>query len=122
MITSKDVRYYEMALKVARLSDCSSLHGAVIVRGGNVLSLACNRRVTHPASSRLKPFATSIHAEQRALILAQTDCKHTTLYSARANGMQLGRPCAMCSGLMAESGISSVVYYDGSNLVRERVN
>lgn len=122
MITSKDVRYYEMALKVARLSDCGSLHGAVIVRGGNVLSLACNRRVTHPASSRLKPFATSIHAEQRVLILAQTDCKYGTLYSARANGMQLGRPCTLCMQLMITAQIKTVVYFDGNNLVKERVN
>lgn len=122
MITSKDVRYYEMALKVARLSDCSSLHGAVIVRGGNVLSLACNRRVTHPVASRLKPFATSIHAEQRALILAQTDCKHGTLYSARSNGLNLGKPCALCMQLIITAQIKTVVYFDGNNLVKERVN
>jgi deoxycytidylate deaminase len=121
MITSRDIRYYELALKVARNSDCPSKHGAVIVRGGNVLSLACNRNVSHPVTVRHKPFATSIHAEQRALVLAQTDCRYATLYSARANGYHIGRPCAMCAELMRDVGINSVVFFDGQTLMKERL-
>lgn len=121
MITSRDVRYYELALKASRLSDCSSRHGAVVVRGGNVLSVACNRNVTHPITRKHKGFSTSTHAEQRALILAMTDLRHATVYSARSHGHRIAKPCDMCKGLMRDAGVASVVYWDGERLVKERL-
>jgi deoxycytidylate deaminase len=121
MVTSKDTRYYDMALRVARLSNCKSQHGAVIVRSGCVLSLACNRLTTHPITRRHKEFSTSIHAEQRSIILAGTDVSRATLYSARYNGMRLGMPCAMCRELMQDANIDSVVFWDGGQLVKERL-
>jgi deoxycytidylate deaminase len=121
VITSRDVRYYELALKVSRLSDCSSRHGAVVVRGGNVLSVACNKNTTHPVTRRHKAFSTSVHAEQRALILAASDLRHATVYSARSHGHKIGKPCLMCYELMRDVGIGAVVYWDGNQLVKERL-
>ena len=121
MITSRDIRFYEMAEKVARLSDCASKHGAIVVRSGNVLSVACNRKTSHPVVSRHKPLATSIHAEHRCLVLAQSNVSHATLYSARVNGERKGKPCRMCHSLMIDAGITSMVYFNGIELVKERI-
>lgn len=117
----RDQKYYNLALKAAELSECAQMHGAVIVRSGVVLAISCNRKVTHPVSAAHYDYICTIHAEQRALIKARTDVRGATLYSAHANGRKLGKPCRMCRSLMKEAGISKVVYFNGIEVVKERL-
>lgn len=107
-------RYIELAHKVAMLSECSVQHGALIYRGGNILSVACNRRVTHPVSMKWSDDPkkiTTVHAEQRALTLCQSDVSGATLVSVRLNGDRRSKPCRMCAALMYDAGIHSVIYF-----------
>lgn len=99
-------------------------HGAVIVKGGAVLAVACNRKVTHPVSHKYAKDPqqiTTIHAEQRCLILCQANVIGATLYSVRLNGDGRSAPCNMCRALMLDAGIRTVVYYDGATFIKERL-
>ena len=64
---------------------------------------------------------TTIHAEQRALILAQAPLRGCLLISVRRNGNKCSKPCVMCAALMKEAGIHSVVYHNGREYVKERL-
>lgn len=117
-------RYIRMAEQAAMRSDCTVKHGAIIYRGGHPISSTCNRRVTHPESQRWSvdpKKLTTIHAEQRALILAQSQLKGATLVSVRLNGNRCSKPCVMCASLMKEAGISHVIYFDGTRYIKERL-
>jgi deoxycytidylate deaminase len=113
-----------IAEKVARSSDCTVKHGALIFKSGRILSSAANRKVTHPESFRWsadpKKLVT-IHAEQRALILSRTSLRGATLVSVRLNGNKCSKPCPMCAALMRDAGIAHVIYFDGVKYVREKI-
>lgn len=116
--------FIRLAYNVAALSMCSMKHGAVIAKGGAVLGVACNRKVTHPVSQRYAkdPMQiTTIHAEQRALILCNANVRGATLYSVRLNGDGRSCPCNMCRALCTDAGIHTIVYHDGRKFVKERL-
>lgn len=119
MITSRDKRMYFLAEKVAALSLYKHKHGAVIVDGDRIISLGCNRAVSHPRS--FKFFKGTIHAEQRALILSKQSVEGMTLYSARIGGNQNSRPCPLCMSYIKEAGIRKIVYLQDGKLIEERV-
>lgn len=117
--------YIKLAYNAAALSECSVKHGAVIYRGGAILAVACNRRVTHPVSMKWShdpKKLTTIHAEHRSIIFARADLYNATLVSVRLNGNRCSKPCAMCAALMADAGIRYVVYYDGQQFIKSRVS
>lgn len=122
MLSARDQKLYTQAMKLAELSECDSRHGAIVARGSNVLSMGINKYKTHPVSRRYSGFdGCSVHAEQRALILARGDVRGCTLYSARANGSKASKPCVMCAELMRDAGIRFVVYFSDGEIIRERI-
>jgi len=108
-ISSRDESFYNLAIKVAEDSDCSDRHGAVIVKGSRVLSVAVNIMSTDRTSALWSK--ESMHAEQRAIKRVQV--RGTTCYTARAHEQDTSRPCAMCWSLLAEGGVERVVYSAG---------
>lgn len=117
-------RYIDLAEKIARLSDCGVRHGALIYRGGAILSVACNRRVTHPISMEWADDPkkiTTIHAEHRAMLLCRSDVRGATLVSVRLNGNRCSAPCRMCHALMIDAGIHNVIYHDGHEFIKRRM-
>jgi diaminohydroxyphosphoribosylaminopyrimidine deaminase/5-amino-6-(5-phosphoribosylamino)uracil reductase len=102
MISQKDKRYIELALKQALKSDMWHRLGAVVVQGGRIMGLGAN------LSSGQK------HAEFRALSQNwKSELKGGTLYVARATRCQrhgLSRPCFKCQELIRKIGISRVVF------------
>lgn len=123
ILTNRDTYGFELAIKAARLSDCRFAHGASILYGRKVLSIAHNKIKTHPAMKRYGSHVVSIHAEMGAIIHARTDIAGATCYSARVSkdGKYLiSKPCATCELLLRESGIYNVIYYNGSQFVNER--
>jgi len=117
-ITSKDRAWYALALKVASESMCADMHGCVLVRKGTVIALATNRDTTHPASNIY--LKDSLHAEQRA-ISKGVRTYQAKLYSARYHTNPQSAPCQMCDMMIADAGISRVIYHDGAKLVKVRV-
>ncbi len=121
-VTQADIAYYDLALKIASESSNSAKHGAIIVKGARVISIACNRCVTHPISQKYK--RTTIHAEQRAIAKAKNfdgGLKGARLYSAKANGAKNSKPCIMCSVLIRDAEISTIIYSQDNTICKERI-
>lgn len=90
-------------------------HGALIVRGGSVLSMGVNRDRNHPHCfgdiSLAETFA-SVHAEIAALNQAHGTVG-ATIYIARVNkaGLpRLSRPCDRCFIELVQADIKEMVY------------
>jgi pyrimidine deaminase RibD-like protein len=95
-----------MAYKVAGKSTHRNHQlGAVVVRGGSVISFACN----HAQWKK--------HAEVRAL-RPHMDLEGATLYVVRRN-WRCSRPCAMCCSFIKESGVLTIVFIDENHLPRK---
>lgn len=89
-------------------------HGAVIVKGGSVISIGINKNRNHPtvvSSEHIKTHC-SVHAEIDALRKVKS-AKGATIYVARSNKRgqdRLSRPCDRCHDAIREAGIRKVVY------------
>lgn len=126
-ITAKDERYYNLACKVALLSECHYRHGSVLVKGNTPISVACNRLVTHPNHKRFydkQEHVISAHAEMRVVALSRSNVEGSTCYNARIKGRELeaiSKPCAGCVSLLLDAGVGYIVYYTGTMLVKKRL-
>jgi deoxycytidylate deaminase len=122
---SPALRYLQMAANVSRSSD-HTLHkmGAVIVRGGNVISVGCNKNRTHPMS---KNYYRTIHAELDAMIAAgfvhgTYDGKMYVVRMTKGGAMATSKPCKDCWVLLKQAGILKVTFINGKGeIVSERV-
>lgn len=122
MLTKRDLSRYDLALDVAKASELRYKIGAVIYRGKTRISLATNVLKSHPEhAKRYGPHVISIHAEHRALLLARTSVEGATIYIARYGGRGIAKPCDNCRTYLLESGIAYMVYYNGVQIVKERI-
>lgn len=100
-------RWYNLALKIAEDSNHAYKMGAVIIRGGSVLALACNQA------------EWGKHAEVRA-IAKGNDLRDATIIIAR-RGKRMSKPCLDCMIKIKQVGITKIVYVDWSgNMVIEK--
>ena len=104
-----------LALNLAKSSSCKNKHGAVIVRGGNVLSLGINKMRNHPniIQEELIKDACHIHAEIDAIKKVKRDLRGATIYVARVSPFGKGvmsRPCNRCYEQITNAGITKIVY------------
>lgn len=67
------------------------------------------------------PHVVSIHAEHRAVLLAQTDICGATMYIARYGGNEIAKPCKYCMTYLYETGIELVYYTIGATYGKEYV-
>lgn len=93
-------------------------HGAVLAKGGRVLTKAPNiKKTITPQTS------TSTHAEIAALKRLQTKSRlhgspEANLYVCRvtpANGLGFSRPCPKCMAAIKASGLVKAIYYSLSD-------
>ena len=131
-------RYMEIAWEEAKKAKCKKSHfGAVIVKGGKVISTEHNAPVDEKECSiclRLKhglgsgkgsELCYSVHAEQRALLNALKNRKNIeggVMYIGHLKNGEIkkfsGKPfCTICSKLIAASGLKGVMLYNGDNYV-----
>lgn len=98
-------RWIRIASKIARQGPPQKVYvGAIVIRGGAVLSTAFNIMST----SRDK------HAEKRAL-KPHLDLKGATLIVVRVTagqGEKMSMPCSNCQEAIKRAGIGKVVYID----------
>lgn len=105
MISNGDQRFLAMAHKICRKSNHPQHQlGAVVVKGGAVISVACNHR--HWGK----------HAEIRAL-RPHLDLTGATVYVVR-NNLRCSRPCRMCRLAILAAGIKTIVFYDETHQPR----
>lgn len=90
-------------------------HGAVIVRGGRVVSRGWNLFKNHPenVSSEHVLDGCSVHAERMAIARCQKTVG-ATIYIARnkSGRARFSKPCTGCERAIINAGISRVVYTD----------
>lgn len=91
--------------------------GAVVSKGHRIISLAHNVRGETPNIPHYLG-----HAERRALGAARNK---STMYIARLGaygGLMPSHPCAQCTvAIELNSKIKQIVYWDGTELVKEKV-
>ncbi len=113
-VSKRDQAYLSIASYLASQSECRMKHGAVIVRGGRVLSTGVNKERNHPmivSSEHIKTHC-SVHAEVDAIKRAG-DVRGATIYVARVNrrGQERNsRPCWRCYEEIKQSGIKKIIY------------
>lgn len=115
------MKYLKMAFKIASehpyYSEMGYLHGAVIVKGGRVLSSGINKPKTNQfIATYAYHEGSNIHAECDAILRARkkTDLKGAKLYVARMRKIDklpgISKPCIMCQKIIQRYGIKKVFY------------
>lgn len=118
--------FMSRAVRLASSSTVSQRHGALVVRGGSVLSAAVNSYSNDPRafpvsyfgdnklSSAARAGVLSTHAEVAAIRrVAPELLRGATVYVARLTpGGSLGgsAPCDACAKALADAGVKRVLY------------
>jgi len=118
-ITARHRRYLSLAAKVASKNKTyvQQRHGAVLVKGGSVISFSNNE-------NQLKQWVARFRRRDRGIATkhAEVGCIHnidrskttgSTLYVARVNNQgefRLSEPCPMCQRALKNAGIKKVYY------------
>ncbi len=93
--------------------------GAVIVKGGSVISTGCNKPRTDPLidflADRYKGAPQQVHAEIDCLSGVQRhNIRGCVLYVARVNvrdmTFRIAKPCAMCKAFLIKHKLKKVFY------------
>lgn len=99
------------AMKAAEDSQCRFQHGAVLMRGGNIIAMATNKVRYSP---EIGDWTTSHeHAEAAVLRIAGDRARGCKLFVARINSAgepMLSEPCESCKVKIAAAGIRKVVW------------
>lgn len=111
-LRSSDFKWLSHALAYAQTAPHSQWRvGAVIVRGGSVLSMGVNRYRNHP-SKVTSLEGVSYHAEEVAIRRAG-DVDGSTIYVARitrSGHIGMAMPCARCQESLHEHGIHTAIW------------
>lgn len=122
-LSTSDIRWLRHALVQAEQAPHARWRvGAVLIRGGSVLSTGYNRYRNDPA--QVEFGNASYHAEEVALRKAG-DAEGSTIYVARitrSGALGLAKPCPRCLDLLITEGVSTVVWSTPSGLDKARVN
>jgi len=101
-ILPKDLKYINMAIKIANKGKDNHRHGCILVKGSNVVSRGKNS------------YDNGMHAEESCLNKCKPDnLDGTTLYVVRLRRNQpvgMSAPCKNCFKYIKNSGIKRVVY------------
>lgn len=121
LITSSDIRWLNRALTQAEQAPHEQWRvGAVLVRGGRLLSVGFNRYRNDP--SQVDLAGVSYHAEAVAIRKAGFT-EGATLYVARvtrSGDLGSAKPCARCQRLIAHHGVHTVVWTTPDGLLKSR--
>lgn len=115
-LSKKQKSFLNLAIRLAETSELAQQHGAVIVKGGSVLSLGVNKwrnkSVNPPVDGSYNPHL-SYHAEVDAINHANSDLNGATVYVARIGKdgtPRFSRPCSRCTQALKAAGVKKVVY------------
>lgn len=89
-------------------------HGAVLVKGGRVISRATNKSRVHDSWVKFQDRENcGVHAEAAALSRVGNSAKGAVMYVARVNphgNPANSKPCPNCHKALVDAGVSKVVY------------
>lgn len=116
MLSKRDRAYLSVARYCAKKSNARNTHGAVVVKGGRVLSIGWNKNRNHPKIVSPEHIKTecSYHAEEVAIREAgEENVKGAIIYVARVSKSGQDRdskPCPKCATLIEQVGIKRVIF------------
>jgi tRNA(Arg) A34 adenosine deaminase TadA len=120
-IKGSDIRWLRLAILQAEQAPHAQWRvGAVLVRGGSVLSSGFNRYRNDPSLVELD--GVSYHAEEAAIRRAG-DPDGATLYVARIKrdgDLGMAKPCQKCQQIILDTGVHTVVWSTSEGLSKER--
>lgn len=123
-LSSSDFRWLNYALDQAVTAPHSQWRvGAVIVRGGSVLSTGVNRYRNHP-SKVMSLEGVSYHAEEVAIRRAG-NVAGATIYVARmtrSGYIGMAKPCERCQEMLDEYGIRTAIWTTPTGWGKMRVS
>ena len=126
--SKKTQRTLELARRVAINSTYGKLkHGAVLIKGGNVVNVAFNKPDFTKFGNRFRNNYTcglaTTHAEIGAILgLSRSTTEGATVFVVRVNRRgeyRMSKPCPMCEDVLKFVGVKKVVYTTDGNTVGE---
>lgn len=111
----KELNWMLLAARIALSSTCRQRVGAVVVKGGRILSMATNIDYNNPKNLEEPKIAlhASLCAERRALATISGDIKGAIVYTARVSrkdgSLVVSKPCRRCIAVMNERGVKRAV-------------
>ena len=118
LLAGKERRFVELGKKIAESSDFGEYrHGAVLVKGGSVISTSANKNSYASWGNRFRKrdcgHATH-HAELGCILgVDRAVTRGSTVYVARVGklgNMKISKPCEMCEEVLRHVGVKKVVY------------
>jgi deoxycytidylate deaminase len=117
-ISGRISRYFEAARAAANNSVYGKLrHGAVLVKGGSILSVAYNKDDYTSFASRFRPHncgPATRHAETECILgVSKERSTGADIFVCRINRrgeFRLSKPCLMCHAIIKNAGIKRVFY------------
>jgi deoxycytidylate deaminase len=117
-LSKRQRSYLDLAARAAESSEAEQRHGAVVVKGGRVMSLGVNkwrnRDMIKTAGSGYNEHLT-VHAEIDALARVSNP-KGAVIYIARISKSgqeKLSMPCERCAEALMVAGIKQIIYTVG---------
>lgn len=119
-LSAKQQRMLARASSIAEASTCNQRHGAIVVKGGRVLSVGINRDKNHPENVPHPKTQAAVHAEVAAVkACGDVDLHGATIYVARVNragDQMMSKPCERCQAFLRERGIKKIFYTIDSSM------
>jgi len=111
-------RYIDLAARIAQSSTYSSFnHGCVLVKGGSVINVSCNKGNYCSFGSRFKQHTarlhSTLHAELGAVLgLDRSLTSGSVAYVVRIKEEEyrMSKPCEMCEEAVKFCGVKKVIY------------
>lgn len=101
-------------MRLAEMSTEKFRHGAIIMKGGSVISVGVNRARNHPSVVSHPKQEAAVHAEVAAIKSARgADLRGAVIYVARVlrdGSPAMSKPCEYCQEAIAAAGIKKVFY------------
>jgi deoxycytidylate deaminase len=120
---SKFLKYAERCALDHQFDDCLEYYlCAVLVKGGNILSIGYNKRATNgfvehfaDVARGMRDYCLSTHAEMDAVlkVRGKTDLRGSKIYVVRikpSGGLGLAKPCEICQHVLYNYGIKRAFY------------
>jgi tRNA(Arg) A34 adenosine deaminase TadA len=120
--SKKTQRYFELARNLALQSTYGNIkHGAILVKGGSIISASHNKVNYNSFGSRFRDPDTghaTLHAELGCIVgLSRSTTQGATIYVARVakdGEYRISKPCSMCHEALKHVGIKRVIYTKNS--------
>lgn len=117
-LSGRHKRYMELAARMAHSSNSDDYrHGALLVRGSNIIGLSANknRHASFGNRFRARDCGHATHHAELGCILGidRKKTMGTTMYVCRigrGGEFRLSKPCSMCAAALRHVGVKRVFY------------